>query len=73
MVKRGIPLAAMERIFHAADSEIRVSEAAKEELKRALEQDAAAIAAKAWKLAEHAGRRTVKAEDILLAAEHVKE
>ncbi|MBN2454730.1 NFYB/HAP3 family transcription factor subunit [Candidatus Woesearchaeota archaeon] len=70
MAKRGIPLASIERIIRGVDPEIRVSDSAKLEVRRELENFAASKALKAWKLAEHAGRRTVKEQDILLSAQH---
>jgi histone H3/H4 len=69
MVKRGIPLAAVERIIKQADPDIRIADSAKEELREELEKAASSIAAKSWKLAEHAKRRTVKEEDIALSSE----
>jgi DNA-binding protein len=69
MAKRGIPLAAIERIVKSADADIRIADSAKEELREELERLAVAIAEKACRLAEHAGRKTVKEEDIILAAE----
>ena len=61
-----LPLAAMEKIIKQSGAE-RVSDKAKAELKNVIEDIAGGIAAKAVRLAEHAGRRTVKAEDIKLA------
>lgn len=58
----------MERIIKkAAGAEARVSEGAKSALREALEETASNIAAKGWRFATHAGRRTVKDEDIRLA------
>lgn len=62
-----LPLAAMERILKKGEDNIRVSDPAKEELRIILEQHAEQIAKKAASLAIHAGRRTIKAEDIRLA------
>ena len=62
-----IPLAAMEKIIKKVDSGIRVSESAKVALKEYIEEKASEIAKRAWELAIHAGRRTVKAADIKLA------
>ena len=67
MVKKIIPLAAMERIMKKAGAE-RVSEDAKEALRDVLEEIGAQISESAIKLAQHTGRKTVKSEDIKLAA-----
>jgi histone H3/H4 len=69
MTKRGIPLASIEHIIKKADSGIRISDSAKIEIKRELENFASILANKSWKLAEHAGRRTVKQQDVLLASQ----
>ncbi|MFH1439006.1 MAG: histone [Candidatus Woesearchaeota archaeon] len=65
--KRLIPLAAMEKIMKNAGAD-RVSDKAKAALKSVLEDIGEEIAANAVKLAAHAGRKTVKAGDIKLAA-----
>lgn len=67
MIKRLVPLAAMEKILKKSGAE-RVSDKAKATLKSILEDKAEAIAAQAIKLAHHSGRKTIKAEDIKLAA-----
>ncbi len=64
--KKGIPLAAMERLLKDAGA-TRVSESAKQALKEALEDYAFRIGESASKYSVHAGRKTVKAEDIKLA------
>ena len=66
MVKRLIPLAAMEKILRKCGAE-RVSDKAKGALKTILEEKADEIATMATKLAIHAGRKTIKARDIKLA------
>ena len=66
MAKRLLPLAAMEALMKKAGAE-RVSDKAKAALKDILELKAEEIATNAVKLANHAGRTTVKAEDIKLA------
>jgi histone H3/H4 len=67
MAKRLIPLAAMEKIMRNAGAE-RVSDKAKASLKSVIEDIANDLALEAVKLANHAGRKTVKASDIQLAA-----
>jgi histone H3/H4 len=65
--KRLIPLAAMEKILKLSGAE-RVSDKSKAALKEVLEDIASEIAENAVKFAQHAGRKTVKAGDIKLAA-----
>ncbi len=65
--KRLLPLAAMEKILKAAGAD-RVSESAKSALKEILEDSAESVAANAVKFAHHAGRKTIKAGDVKLAA-----
>ena len=65
--KKLLPLAAMEKILKSAGAE-RVSDKAKAALKDELEEIAEDIAAQAVKLSIHAGRKTVKAGDVKLAA-----
>ncbi len=67
MVKKNIPLAAMERLLKQAGAG-RVSEDAKDALRDVLEDIALEISESAVKLAQHAGRKTVKAEDVKLAS-----
>lgn len=66
-MKHAIPLAAMERVLKNSGSH-RVSEEAKVALRQVLEDIAMEIGEEANKLAAHAGRKTVKAEDIRLAS-----
>lgn len=61
-----LPLAPMEKILKKCGAE-RVSDKAKSALKEVLEEIADDIAVDAIKLAQHAGRKTVKARDIKLA------
>lgn len=65
--KKLLPLAAMEKILKSAGAE-RVSDKAKAALKDEIENIAEDIATQSVKLAIHAGRKTVKAGDIKLAA-----
>ena len=67
MAKKGVlPLAAMENILRQAGAE-RVSEDSKEALKEALEDIAEQLAKKAIVYCSHAGRKTIKKQDIRLA------
>lgn len=61
-----LPLAAVERIIRKAGAQ-RVSESAAEELIDILEESGREIASEANELAEHAGRKTVREEDIRMA------
>jgi histone H3/H4 len=63
-----LPLATMEKIMKKASPDMRVSEDAKEALREYLEEEAHILSKKATELANHAGRRTIKSEDIRLAA-----
>ena len=67
MANKILPLAAMEKILKKHGAK-RVSDSAKIELKDVLEDHAEKIALKAIKFSAHAGRKTIKAEDIKLAA-----
>ncbi|HEC57668.1 MAG TPA: histone family protein [Candidatus Syntrophoarchaeum butanivorans] len=62
-----LPIAPVDRLVREAGAE-RVSEGAREALAKILEEEGMKIAKEAIKLAEHAGRKTVKVEDIELAA-----
>lgn len=66
MAQRSIPLAAMERIITKAGAD-RVAEDAKAELKSICEELVAEYGNRAARFAEHAGRKTVKDEDVQLA------
>ncbi len=66
MSEKFLPLAAMEKLLKQGGAE-RVSDKAKIALKDVIEDIANEIAVKSIKLAVHAGRKTVKAEDIKLA------
>ncbi len=58
-----LPAAAMEKLLKKAGAE-RVSEDAKQKLREVLEEYAEGIGAKAVRMANHAGRKTIKDSDI---------
>lgn len=59
---------AMDTIIRRVGA-LRVSEGARKSLAEILEQTALEVAAQAKKMAEHAGRKTITARDVRLAAE----
>ncbi|MHC1608851.1 MAG: histone family protein [Candidatus Methanofastidiosia archaeon] len=61
-----LPIATIEKIIRKAGA-YRVSKGAAKELSEFLEDWGVEIAQEAMRLAEHAGRKTVKSEDIELA------
>ncbi|MDI6643062.1 MAG: NFYB/HAP3 family transcription factor subunit [Candidatus Hodarchaeaceae archaeon] len=65
-----LPVAAVDRVIRKSGAK-RVSESAAIALAEVLEEKALAIASEAAKLAEHAGRRTVRDVDIRMAAKRV--
>jgi len=65
-----LAVAPMHRLCKKAGAE-RVSEAAAKELAKALEDVGTKIAKEALDFAMHAGRKTIKAEDIEIAARKV--
>ncbi|MEM4280777.1 MAG: histone family protein [Candidatus Caldarchaeum sp.] len=65
-----LPSAPIHRLMKKAGA-TRVSEDAAEELRRVLENVGTIIAKEAFELAQYAGRRTVKREDVERAAKTV--
>jgi histone H3/H4 len=63
-------LAAVYRIIKKSGAE-RVSDEAAEELRRVVEEVANKVAKQATELSVHAGRHTVKASDVRLAAKNI--
>jgi DNA-binding protein len=70
MTELEIAVAPMHRLCKKAGAD-RVSEAAAKELAKALEEIGVKIAKEALDFAMHAGRKTIKAEDIEIAAKKV--
>jgi histone H3/H4 len=64
--KKILPLAAMEKLLKKCGA-YRVSEDAKEVMKDVLEQYGENIGEKAVRIAQHAGRKTIKGPDVKLA------
>lgn len=69
MAKSVLPLAAMENLLKTKANATRVGNDAKEALRELLEGYGAKVGDKAVKAANHAGRKTIKAVDIKLAAQ----
>ena len=70
MVDSELAVAPMHRICKKAGAD-RVSEAAAKELAKALEEVGMKIAKEALDFAMHAGRKTIKSEDIEIATKKV--
>jgi len=66
-----LPLAPVERVIRNAGAD-RVSEGAGIELAKVLEEFGLEVSREAIELAKHAGRTTVKEEDIRLAVARVR-
>lgn len=69
--KEVISLSSMEKILKGAGAG-RVSDEAKAELRKVLEDLGEKIGKDADELSKHAGRRTVKAEDVRMAARRLQ-
>jgi len=65
-----LSIAAVHRLIERAGAE-RVGDDASEELRKILEELAERVGKKAKDLASHAGRKTVKADDIRLAVKEI--
>lgn len=65
---KGLPILALERIMKEKGAE-RVSDDAKEELKKILENYLYDLSQKASKIASHSGRKTINSGDLLIAKE----
>lgn len=63
-------LAAMHRVLKKSGAE-RISDDAADELRKVLEEVGERIAKQAVELSTHAGRKTIKPEDIRFAAKNV--
>lgn len=72
MIESEISIAPMHRLLKKAGAD-RVSEAAAKELAKALEEIGVKIAKEALDFAMHSGRKTIKAEDVQIAARKVME
>jgi histone H3/H4 len=70
VVDLDLAVAPMHRLCKKAGAD-RVSEAAAKELAKALEEIGVKIAKEALDFAMHAGRKTIKSEDIEIAAKKV--
>jgi len=71
IIVRKLPLYSMEKIFKETE-DVRLSEEAKEELRRYLEEKAKEISKKAVEFSNHAKRNTVLDSDIRLAIKNTK-
>ena len=67
-----LPLAAMDRILKKGDKDVRISDPAKDALREYLEEKGIEIAKLAAEYSMHAGRKTIKADDVTLAVKNLK-
>ncbi len=70
-MKKGLALSTMERLLRESTG-LRISEGAKEALKQEMERYAEEIGEKAARYAQHAGRKTIKEEDIKLVIKDLR-
>jgi len=63
----GLPLAPIDRLMRRSGAE-RVSEDASEAMAKLITEFVDDLSSQATKLAKHAGRKTLTAEDVMLAA-----
>ncbi len=70
MVKGELSTAAIHRLLEKAGAE-RVGDDAVEELRKVLEELAVKIGKEAMELASHAGRKTIRGEDVRLSVRRV--
>lgn len=66
-----LQLAPMDHLLRKAGAE-RVSQTAKKALRQVLEEFAIILSRKAIVFANHAGRTTIKSEDVMLASKQMK-
>jgi histone H3/H4 len=70
MTNGELSTSAVHRLIERAGAS-RVGDDAVEALRKMLEELAVRVGKEAWELAAHAGRKTVKAEDVLLSAKRI--
>ncbi len=63
---KGIPVSALENLMKSKGA-IRVSDDAREELKKILENYLYDLSIRASKIASHSGRKTINSGDLLIA------
>ena len=70
MANGELSTSAVHRLIEKAGAS-RVGDDAVETLRKILEELAVRVGSEAWELATHAGRKTVKKEDILLSSKRI--